>query len=97
MALTKSVKSHNAISRICNKISKYQIVERKCSGVVKSLNDSTNKGFKILGLQQIAIGSLSKKELSEFWIDLMGIKKISSFKSEVRVYLPEYKHLIFYC
>jgi len=38
--------------------------------------------FKVLGLQQIAIGNEDKKRLEKFWIDLMGLEKTGSFVSE---------------
>jgi lactoylglutathione lyase len=38
--------------------------------------------FKVLGIQQIAIGGEDKKLLARFWIDLMGLKKVKSFVSE---------------
>jgi len=39
------------------------------------------KRFRILGLQQIAIGGLDKEVLSNFWVDILGIKKIGSYES----------------
>ena len=38
--------------------------------------------FKILGVQQIAIGGESKERLQNFWIDIMGLEKKGSFRSE---------------
>jgi lactoylglutathione lyase len=38
--------------------------------------------FKVLGIQQIAIGGEDKNKLAGFWIDLMGLSRIKSFKSE---------------
>jgi len=38
--------------------------------------------FKVLGIQQIAIGGLDKGKLAGFWIDIMGLQKIRSFRSE---------------
>jgi lactoylglutathione lyase len=38
--------------------------------------------FKILGIQQIAIGGLDKEKLSTFWVDMLGISKTGNFKSE---------------
>ena len=38
--------------------------------------------FRVLGLQQVAIGSVDKAPLSAFWGDIMGLKKVHSFKSE---------------
>jgi len=35
----------------------------------------SNRTFKILGLQQIAIGADNKSELSKFWVDLLGVPK----------------------
>ncbi len=38
--------------------------------------------FKILGIQQIAIGGEDKDKLKKFWVDIMGLEKLHSFKSE---------------
>ena len=38
--------------------------------------------FKILGVQQIAIGGLDKKPLREFWIDTLGLSDEGSYRSE---------------
>mmetsp|Transcript_2019 Transcript_2019/g.4213 ORF Transcript_2019/g.4213 Transcript_2019/m.4213 type:complete len:159 (+) Transcript_2019:95-571(+) len=38
--------------------------------------------FRVLGLQQVAIGSLSKKPLSSLWEGLLGVPRISQFRSE---------------
>ncbi len=38
--------------------------------------------FQILGIQQIAVGGLDKARLSRLWVDTLGLRKASSFKSE---------------
>ena len=38
--------------------------------------------FKVLGIQQIAIGSEKKAKLEKFWIELMGLNKTGTFRSE---------------
>jgi lactoylglutathione lyase len=38
--------------------------------------------FRVLGIQQIAIGSEDKKRLEKFWVELMGLEKTGSFASE---------------
>ena len=38
--------------------------------------------FRVLGLQQVAIGSLSKGRLTSLWQGLLGLPKLGSFKSE---------------
>jgi lactoylglutathione lyase len=38
--------------------------------------------FKVLGIQQIAIGNESKEKLQKFWIDIMGLEKTGTFTSE---------------
>ena len=37
--------------------------------------------FKILGIQQVAIGALDKDSLLEFWVELLGIRKIRNYQS----------------
>lgn len=38
--------------------------------------------FNILGIQHIAIGNENKQKLEKFWIELLGLRKVSTFKSE---------------
>ncbi|WP_336297498.1 VOC family protein [Leptospira sp. GIMC2001] len=51
---------------------------RKKDKGVKTLS----RPFKVLGIQQIAIGGEDKSKLAKFWIDIMGLAKVSSFRSE---------------
>lgn len=37
--------------------------------------------FKILGLQQVAIGSLNKSSLSNLWTNILGVPKVGTYKS----------------
>jgi lactoylglutathione lyase len=41
-----------------------------------------NKPFRILGVQQIAIGGLDKQRLKSLWVDVLGLQVKSSFVSE---------------
>ena len=41
-----------------------------------------SRPFKILGLQQIAVGGADKTALKEFWVGLLGISQIGHFVSE---------------
>ena len=43
---------------------------------------STPKPFKILGLQQIAIGGPDKQRLKSLWVDIFGLQVKSTFVSE---------------
>lgn len=38
--------------------------------------------FKVLGVQQIAVGGLDKSALREFWVDILGLNFSSSYQSE---------------
>ncbi len=42
---------------------------------------TTNRPFQLLGIQQIALGNEDKEQLKSFWIDIMGLRMISSFQS----------------
>lgn len=43
---------------------------------------TASRPFRILGLQQIAIGGRDKSALAGFWVELMGLSHVSSFQSE---------------
>jgi lactoylglutathione lyase len=38
--------------------------------------------FKVLGIQQIAIGGLDKTRLQTLWVDMLGVEITGTFKSE---------------
>jgi lactoylglutathione lyase len=38
--------------------------------------------FKVLGIQQIAIGGASKTKLRELWVDMLGLEVTGHFRSE---------------
>ena len=42
----------------------------------------TAKPFKILGIQQIAIGGVDKERLKKLWVDMLGFEFKSTFVSE---------------
>ncbi len=42
----------------------------------------SERPFKVLGLQQIAVGGLDKTALRRFWIDTLGLEATGTYKSE---------------
>jgi lactoylglutathione lyase len=38
--------------------------------------------FRILGLQQVAIGGTDKGDLRRLWVDLLGVESVSTYRSE---------------
>jgi lactoylglutathione lyase len=43
---------------------------------------SDARPFKVLGVQQVAIGGLDKQKLKHFWVDIMGLTYGHSYSSE---------------
>jgi lactoylglutathione lyase len=43
---------------------------------------TASRPFKVLGIQQIAIGGTSKAKLRELWVDKLGLEVSSTFTSE---------------
>ena len=43
---------------------------------------ASERPFRILGLQQVAIGGPSKAALRHLWIDLLGVTQTGTFRSE---------------
>lgn len=42
----------------------------------------SDRPFKVLGIQQIAVGGLDKQKLRHFWIDVLGLTPTGTYKSE---------------
>ena len=45
-------------------------------------NTNTARPFKVLGIQQIAIGGPDKKRLQTLWVDMLGLEVTGNFVSE---------------
>jgi len=41
-----------------------------------------DRGFQVLGLQQIAVGGLDKAALARLWVDAFRLEKLGTFRSE---------------
>jgi lactoylglutathione lyase len=46
------------------------------------LAQAQDRPFKVLGIQQIAIGGTDKNRLKTLWVDMLGLSVAGSFKSE---------------
>lgn len=46
------------------------------------MSDASNRPFRVLGLQQIAIGGTDLGPLRHLWGDLLGVAKIGEYRSE---------------
>ena len=42
----------------------------------------SDRPFKVLGIQQVAIGGLDNSKLSRLWIDTLGLTLTGNFRSE---------------
>jgi lactoylglutathione lyase len=45
-------------------------------------NVMTDRPFKVLGIQQIAIGGTDKARLQTLWVDMLGLEVTGTFRSE---------------
>lgn len=45
-------------------------------------NGASDRPFKVLGIQQIAIGGPDKQRLRTLWVELLGLEVSGTFKSE---------------
>lgn len=43
---------------------------------------SVARPFKVLGIQQVAIGGLDKQRLRSLWVDQLGLETVGHFRSE---------------
>ncbi|AVS85233.1 lactoylglutathione lyase [Paracidovorax avenae] len=43
---------------------------------------SDTRPFKVLGIQQIAIGGTDKQRLKTLWVDMLGLQQTGTFRSE---------------
>jgi lactoylglutathione lyase len=42
----------------------------------------SDRPFKVLGIQQIAVGGTDKQKLRKLWVDTLGLRAVGTFKSE---------------
>jgi len=74
-----------SITRILPSLLNQRIPFTLYKSLATSSTSATNqyhtRPFKILGLQQIAIGSLNKSSLSNLWTNILGVPKVGTYKS----------------
>jgi lactoylglutathione lyase len=46
------------------------------------MSNASSKPFRVLGIQQVAIGGPSKERLRALWVDLFGLAVTGTFRSE---------------
>ena len=42
----------------------------------------SNRPFKVLGIQQVAIGGTDKQRMKRLWVDMLGLEQTGTFQSE---------------
>jgi len=55
---------------------------RSFSTPLSNNNNTEQRPFRILGLQQIAVGSTSRDELLHLWVDILGLEPMGTYVSE---------------
>jgi lactoylglutathione lyase len=50
--------------------------------MVEDQESSMDRPFRVLGLQQIALGSTDKERLRHLWVDLLGLAVTGTYRSE---------------
>ncbi|MDI1341713.1 VOC family protein [Polaromonas sp.] len=48
----------------------------------RPLQQAQDRPFKVLGIQQIAIGGTDKQRLQKLWVDMLGLEVTGTFRSE---------------
>ncbi len=43
---------------------------------------AAQRPFKVLGIQQVAIGGTDKERMKKLWVDMLGLEQTGSFQSE---------------
>ncbi|WP_342720319.1 VOC family protein [Acidovorax sp. FHTAMBA] len=43
---------------------------------------TTQRPFKVLGIQQVAIGGTDKQRMKTLWVDMLGLEQTGTFQSE---------------
>ena len=43
---------------------------------------ASNRPFKVLGIQQVAIGGTDKNRMKTLWVDMLGLEQTGTFQSE---------------
>ncbi len=44
--------------------------------------NNTQRPFKVLGIQQVAIGGTDKQRMKKLWVDMLGLEQTGTFQSE---------------
>ena len=46
------------------------------------INNTVQRPFRVLGIQQVAIGGTDKQRMKTLWVDMLGLEQTGTFQSE---------------
>ena len=46
------------------------------------INNTVQRPFRVLGIQQVAIGGTDKQRMKALWVDMLGLEQTGTFQSE---------------
>ncbi len=49
---------------------------------IRSIHEHNPTPFKVLGIQQVAIGGTDKQRMKTLWVDMLGLEQTGTFQSE---------------
>jgi lactoylglutathione lyase len=74
--------SRSAASRFFSPLSHRQPFAAATTSAFRApLSTAAARPFRVLGLQQVAVGGLNKGRLASLWVDILGLERVSTFQS----------------
>ncbi len=55
-----------------------------CSALMSEGSKPDERPFRVLGIQQIAVGALEKSDLRRFWVETLGLEVRGSYRDEAQ-------------
>jgi len=52
------------------------------TAVNQGVHSMSQRPFKVLGIQQVAIGGTDKQRMKKLWVDMLGLEQTGTFQSE---------------
>jgi lactoylglutathione lyase len=79
---SEDVLPHSLTGPHAGKPSRHQSRMSLFARSARRLSSAATRPFRVLGLQQVAIGALDKGRLSALWDGVLGVPKVGSYKAE---------------
>jgi lactoylglutathione lyase len=84
MQLARLISAARGVATVARPVSMRRMaaVRPRYASTSSGASSAGGRPFRVLGVQQVAIGGLDKGRLGKLWVDTLGLERVTTYRSE---------------